>query len=52
MSILTAALAVSAILYTLGKVMSHRQPDYRQREPELEEPGQEQRQPLLAEEAT
>lgn len=50
MSILTASLAVSAVLYLVAKILSHKQPDYRQREqPEGESP-EEQREPLLVEE--
>ena len=49
MSIATAFLALSAAFYLVGKLQSHRQPDYRQREPEGQTLSEEQGDPLLAE---
>ena len=49
MTIATAFLALSAILYLAAKFLSHTQPDYRQREPSDNLSSEEPREPLLAE---
>ena len=49
MTIATAFLALAAILYLAAEVLSHSQPDYRQREPSDEASSEEPREPLLAE---
>lgn len=49
MTIGSAFLALSAALYLAAKLLSHSQPDYRQREPSDEVSSEEPREPLLAE---